>query len=304
MLIDCGEGTQRQLLRSTIGLMELPEVFLTHYHADHYLGLPGMLKTFALRGREMPLTVHGPPGLKDLFGGLQRIFGKLTYPVELVELRDGDVLDRGEYRVLAFRVSHGIAANGYAFAELPRPGSVRPRGSACAGRAGRAAVRAAPGRRDRRAPGRGRGARGPGPRAAAARAHGRRHRRHGPRRERARDRARGRPARPRSHLRGGGARARRGNAPLHGRRRCRARAGRTRAHARADAPLQPLLRPGDRPRGPRGLPRDGRSKGLRYHRGSVPGTGWAPTRQGRSADCARGGGATWGAWCRWRWPGI
>jgi len=122
MLIDCGEGTQRQLLRSTVGLIELPEVFLTHYHADHYLGLPGMLKTFALRGREMPLTVHGPPGLKDLFGGLQRIFGKLTYPVELVELRDGDVLDRGEYRVLAFRVSHGIAANGYAFAELPRPG--------------------------------------------------------------------------------------------------------------------------------------------------------------------------------------
>src|SRR5262245_42256177 len=122
MLVDCGEGTQRQLLRSTVGLIELPEVFLTHYHADHYLGLPGMLKTFALRGRALPLTVYGPPGLKDLFTGLQRIFGKLTYPIELVELRDGDVLDRGDYRVVPFRVSHGIAANGYAFAELPRPG--------------------------------------------------------------------------------------------------------------------------------------------------------------------------------------
>ncbi len=122
MLVDCGEGTQRQLLRSTVGLIELPEIFLTHYHADHYLGLPGMLKTFALRGREVPLTVYGPPGLKDLFGGLQRIFGKLTYPVELVELRDGDVLDRGEYRILVFRVLHGAAANGYAFAEVPRPG--------------------------------------------------------------------------------------------------------------------------------------------------------------------------------------
>jgi ribonuclease Z len=122
MLVDCGEGTQRQLLRSRVGLVELPEVFLTHYHADHYLGLPGMLKTFALRGRELPLTVYGPPGLKELFDGLQRIFGKLTYRLELVELRDGDVLDRGEYRVLAFGVAHGVSANGYAFAELPRPG--------------------------------------------------------------------------------------------------------------------------------------------------------------------------------------
>src|SRR4249919_865887 len=87
ILFDCGEGTQRQLLRSTVGLVELPEIFLTHYHADHYLGLPGMLKTFALRGREVPLTVYGPPGLVELFSVLKRIFGKLTYEVELRELR-------------------------------------------------------------------------------------------------------------------------------------------------------------------------------------------------------------------------
>src|SRR5437764_2846704 len=92
MLFDCSEGTQRQMLRSTIGLIELREVFLTHFHADHYLGLPGMLKTFALRGRELPLTVYGPPGLVDLFGALRRIFGKLTYEVELVQLTPGDVL--------------------------------------------------------------------------------------------------------------------------------------------------------------------------------------------------------------------
>ena len=51
LLFDCGEGTQRQLMRSAVGLIELEEIFLTHFHADHYLGLPGMLKTFALRGR-------------------------------------------------------------------------------------------------------------------------------------------------------------------------------------------------------------------------------------------------------------
>src|SRR5439155_12995579 len=114
LLFDCAEGTQRQLLRSAIGLIELPEVFLTHYHADHYLGLPGMLKTFALRGRESPMTVYGPPGLRDLFGVLRRVFGKLTYELKLVELRPGDSVDRGEYRIEPFEVEHGVSANGYA----------------------------------------------------------------------------------------------------------------------------------------------------------------------------------------------
>jgi ribonuclease Z len=122
ILFDCGEGTQRQLLRSTVGLVELPDVFLTHYHADHYLGLPGMLKTFALRGREVPLTVYGPPGLVDLFTVLRRIFGKLTYEVDLCELRPGEGSDRGDYRIFAFAVEHGVASNGYCLAENPRPG--------------------------------------------------------------------------------------------------------------------------------------------------------------------------------------
>ena len=122
LLVDCGEGTQRQLLRSAVGLPELADVFLTHYHADHYLGLPGMMKTFALRGREAPLTIYGPPGLRDLFGSLARIFGKLTYPYELTEIRPGDVVDRGDYSVVAFRVQHGVTGVGYAFVESPRPG--------------------------------------------------------------------------------------------------------------------------------------------------------------------------------------
>ncbi len=122
LLIDCGEGTQRQLMRSNVGLIELREVFLTHYHADHYLGLPGMLKTFSLRGRELPITIYGPRGLTDLFGSLRRIFGKLTYPYELVELQAGDVVDRGEYRVVTFKVTHGVPALGYALVEEPRSG--------------------------------------------------------------------------------------------------------------------------------------------------------------------------------------
>jgi ribonuclease Z len=122
LLVDCGEGTQRQLLRSAVGLIELREVFLTHFHADHYLGLPGMLKTFALRGREAPLTIYGPRGLKDLLGTLRRVFGKLPYPVELVELSAGDVLRRGGYDLVTFPVAHGVESLGFALVERARPG--------------------------------------------------------------------------------------------------------------------------------------------------------------------------------------
>src|SRR5215203_6848784 len=84
LLVDCGEGTQRQLLRSDVGLVDLEEIFLTHFHADHFLGLPGMLKSFALRGREVPLTLYGPSGLDALLTSLSRIFGHLSYEVDVV----------------------------------------------------------------------------------------------------------------------------------------------------------------------------------------------------------------------------
>lgn len=122
LLFDCSEGTQRQLLRSDVGLVELEEIFLTHYHADHYLGLPGMLKTFALRGREIPLTIYGPAGLGDLLGALRRIFGRLTYQVTPVEVQAGERLERDGYRIEAFAVDHGMNAVGYAIVESERPG--------------------------------------------------------------------------------------------------------------------------------------------------------------------------------------
>jgi ribonuclease Z len=122
LLFDCGEGTQRQLLQSSVGLVDLRDIFLTHFHLDHWLGLPGMLKTFALRDRELPLSLYGPPGLKELFAELRRIVGRLPYPLELVEVRGGDVLERDDYRVLVVPVSHGTAAVGYAVVESVRPG--------------------------------------------------------------------------------------------------------------------------------------------------------------------------------------
>ena len=123
LLFDCGEGTQRQLQRSSAGLPELEEIFLTHFHADHVLGLPGMLKTFALRGRtEAGLTVYGPKGLNDLFGRLRPFVGRLPYPLTLVELAAGETLARGDYRIEPFAVEHGVGALGYALVESERPG--------------------------------------------------------------------------------------------------------------------------------------------------------------------------------------
>lgn len=122
LLFDCGEGTQRQLLQSSVGLVDLREIFLTHYHVDHWLGLLGMLKTFSLRDRDVPLTLYGPPGLKELFRELRPVVGRLSYPFKLVEVRGGDALERDGYKLLVFPVEHGSAAVGYALVEASRPG--------------------------------------------------------------------------------------------------------------------------------------------------------------------------------------
>ena len=126
ILFDCGEGTQRQLVQS-VGLTELTEVFLTHFHADHWLGLPGLLKTFDLRARERPLAVHGPPGIRELVTLAMRVAGRVRFELELVELAPGDVLERDGYEIAPVAVAHRVSnALGYVLYEDPRPGEFDP----------------------------------------------------------------------------------------------------------------------------------------------------------------------------------
>ena len=125
ILFDCGEGTQRQLV-SSVGLAELTEIFVTHFHADHWLGLPGLLKTFDLRGRERPLRISGPRGLRELVVGVLRAAGRVRFELELNELEHGAVLGRDGYRIAPVPVAHRGQAFGYVLFEDERPGEFDP----------------------------------------------------------------------------------------------------------------------------------------------------------------------------------
>ncbi len=125
LLFDCGEGTQRQMQRS-LGLVQVDSIFFTHYHADHFLGLPGLLKTYDLTEREKPLTIYGPRGLRDLFQSMARVIGKVGYRFELVELEPGDAIALEGAAVRSFPVEHSARAFGYAMVEEERPGRFDP----------------------------------------------------------------------------------------------------------------------------------------------------------------------------------
>lgn len=125
MMFDCGEGTQRQLQRS-LGLAQVDEIFLTHFHADHILGLPGLLKTYDLTAREEPLTIYGPRGLRDLFTTLGRLIGRTDYSIDLIELDPGEAVRHDGAEVRVFAVEHSVRANGYALIEEERPGRFDP----------------------------------------------------------------------------------------------------------------------------------------------------------------------------------
>jgi ribonuclease Z len=125
LMFDCGEGTQRQMQRS-VGLVQLDEIYLTHFHADHILGLPGLLKTYDLLDRSEPLVIYGPPGLYDLFKTLHGIVGRTGYELELFELESGQAIPHKGYEIRSFPVEHKARAYGYALVEEERPGRFDP----------------------------------------------------------------------------------------------------------------------------------------------------------------------------------
>lgn len=127
-MFDCGENTQRQMMKAKVSFHKKLKVFLTHLHGDHVLGLPGVLQTMALMDRKEPVTVYGPPGIKDfLFCTKETLNFGLTFQVEISEiLSEGILFENKEYSVVAVKSDHAIDSYCYAFVEKPRPGKFYP----------------------------------------------------------------------------------------------------------------------------------------------------------------------------------
>jgi ribonuclease Z len=122
LLFDCGEGSQRQMIRYGTGFA-VDAVFFTHFHADHYLGIIGFLRTLGMMGREQGLTLYGPPPAKRLLNQAVHLgVESLGFPLEILELKDGERIQRSGYAVRAISVQHRINALGYLLEEDERAG--------------------------------------------------------------------------------------------------------------------------------------------------------------------------------------
>lgn len=126
MLFDCGEATQKQMLRTNVSPMKISKIFISHLHGDHILGLPGLLQSLGLLGRENKLTIYGPKGLnivKDAIFSLG--YCKFEFPIEFIEIDSGTVVETEEYIIKAQLVQHNVPNLAYSIEEIKKPRFLR-----------------------------------------------------------------------------------------------------------------------------------------------------------------------------------
>jgi ribonuclease Z len=126
ILFDCGEGNQRQMMRYGVGF-SFTEIFFTHYHADHILGVTGLLRTMGLQDRTAPVRLYGPRGAQRVLGAAIALgIERNKFPVEIEEVRPGDRLTREQYDILVFETDHRPGTIGFALVEHTRLGRFNP----------------------------------------------------------------------------------------------------------------------------------------------------------------------------------
>ena len=127
ILFDCGEGTQRRMVEARLGFRRPTRIFITHLHGDHVLGLPGLLQTMNLLGRERPLHVYGPRGLTQFIEAFSNSLGGPGFPVHVYEILEEGTIHKGEeYDVVAIAADHEVVTWSYILEERPRPGRFHP----------------------------------------------------------------------------------------------------------------------------------------------------------------------------------
>ena len=123
ILFDCGEGTQRQFQKSNLSYMQTSKIFITHFHGDHFLGIPGLIQTMQLNDRDKPLYIYGPEGIIKLTQQLLSLgYFRPSYEIVAYEIGDGEVIDFDDYVIRALSVEHNVPTLAYSLEENMRPG--------------------------------------------------------------------------------------------------------------------------------------------------------------------------------------
>ena len=123
LLFDCGEGTQRQLMSSTVSFMKITRIFITHLHGDHFLGLPGLIQSMNFAGRLEPLDIYGPEGTSSMIDTILNLgYFQAGFQVSSHDVADFDIIRGKGYSVKAVRTDHSIPSFGFVLDEDVRPG--------------------------------------------------------------------------------------------------------------------------------------------------------------------------------------
>lgn len=123
LLFDCGEGTQRQIQKSKASYMQISKIFISHFHGDHFLGLPGLIQTMQLNDRKKPLAIYGPNGITKLVNNLLKLgYFYPEFKIKTYEIDEGNRLDFKEYYIDIIEVDHGVKTLAYCLEEKFRPG--------------------------------------------------------------------------------------------------------------------------------------------------------------------------------------